>query len=104
MESFLTLTGVNLAALMALMTIGRAISVKIHNVTIVDTLWGLGFILVALNTYILGNGFDGRRLMVLLLTAIWGLRLAAHLTWRNWGQKEDHRYGEWRQKSGPRLW
>lgn len=104
MESFLTIAGVNLATAMALMTIGWIISVKNNNVTIVDSLWGLGFILVALNTYILGNGFGGRRIMVLLLTTLWGSRLAVHLTWRNWGQKEDHRYGEWRKKSGSRFW
>jgi steroid 5-alpha reductase family enzyme len=104
MESFLPIAGVNLATLMALMTVGWIISVRIHNVTVVDSLWGLGFVLVALNTYLLGNGFDGRRILVLSLTIIWGLRLAAHLTWRNWGQNEDHRYGQWRKKSGPRFW
>jgi len=104
MESFITIAGANLAAITALMTTGWVTSVKHQNVTIVDSLWGLGFVLVALITFLMGSGFDGRRILVLLLTAMWGLRLTAHLTWRNWGQKEDHRYGQWRHKSGPRFW
>jgi steroid 5-alpha reductase family enzyme len=104
MESFITIAGANLAAITALMTTGWVVSIKHQNVTIVDSLWGVGFVLVALNTFLMGSGFDGRRILVLLLTAMWGLRLTAHLTWRNWGQKEDHRYGQWRRKSGPRFW
>jgi steroid 5-alpha reductase family enzyme len=26
------------------------------------------------------------------LVAIWALRLAAHITWRSWGEPEDRRY------------
>ncbi|HSO20230.1 MAG TPA: DUF1295 domain-containing protein, partial [Desulfosarcina sp.] len=40
----------------------------------------------------------------LILTAVWGLRLGAHLTWRNWGKTEDHRYGQWRRASGSSFW
>jgi len=104
MENFLAISALNLAAVLILMTVGWAISVRDQNVTIVDSLWGLGFILVALITFSAGNGFDGRRNLVLWLTAVWGLRLTAHLTWRSWGQQEDHRYARWREKSGARFW
>jgi steroid 5-alpha reductase family enzyme len=104
MDAFIPIAAANLAATTALMTIGWLISVRRNNVTIVDSLWGPGFVVVALLTYLMGDGFDGRRILVLLLTGLWGLRLAAHLTWRNWGQAEDHRYGEWRNQSGPRFW
>ena len=70
MASFLTIAVVNLAALMVMMTVGWVISVKHRNVTHVDSLWGLGFVLVALSTYIIGSGYGGRRILVLLLTAI----------------------------------
>ena len=69
-----------------------------------DSLWGLGFVLVAGVTFWAGNGFGGRSLLILVLTAGWGLRLSGYLTWRNWGQAEDHRYGQWREKSGDRFW
>lgn len=102
-EAFAKVAVLNLLAVCALMTAGWFISVWKDNVNIVDSLWGLGFVLVAVITFAIGIGFDGRRSMVLCMTACWGLRLAAHLTWRNWGEDEDHRYAQWRQKSG-RFW
>ncbi|MCB2148101.1 MAG: DUF1295 domain-containing protein [Deltaproteobacteria bacterium] len=87
-----------------MMTVGWIFSVLRHNVTIVDSLWGLGFVLVAGVTFWTGNGFAGRSLLILILTAAWGLRLSVYLTWRNWGKAEDHRYGQWREKSGPYFW
>jgi steroid 5-alpha reductase family enzyme len=38
------------------------------------------------------------------LATIWGLRLASHLTRRNYGRGEDPRYAQWREKSGRRFW
>ncbi|BBO72038.1 hypothetical protein DSCA_59680 [Desulfosarcina alkanivorans] len=104
MENFFSLAMVNLAAVAGLMTIGWIISLLRRDVTIVDSLWGLGFVLVALITFRTGNGFTARSLLVLILTSIWGLRLAGYLTRRNWGKGEDHRYGSWREKSGHRFW
>jgi steroid 5-alpha reductase family enzyme len=104
MESWFTISLFNLASVAAMMTIGWVFSVWRHNVTIVDSLWGLGFVLVAGITFWTGNGFGGRSLLILLLTAAWGLRLAGYLTWRNWGKEEDHRYGQWRENIGHNFW
>jgi len=104
MESWMTISMINLATVAAMMTVGWIFSVLRHNVTIVDSLWGLGFVLVAGVTFWTGNGFTGRSLLILVLTAGWGLRLAGYLTRRNWGQPEDHRYGQWREKSGKHFW
>ena len=101
---WMTIPMINLATVAAMMTVGWIFSVLRHNVTIVDSLWGLGFVLVAAVTFWTGNGFTGRSLLILVLTAGWGLRLAGYLTRRNWGQTEDHRYGQWREKSGKRFW
>jgi steroid 5-alpha reductase family enzyme len=38
-----------------------------------------------------GDGNTGRRVLVLLLVAVWGLRLGAHIYSRNTGQCEDKR-------------
>ena len=56
--------------------------------------WPLGFVIIALVSFGLsaGDGDTGRRVLVLLLTAVWGLRLGAHLYLRNAGQGEDKRY------------
>jgi steroid 5-alpha reductase family enzyme len=104
MESWIAIPMTNLATVGAMMTVGWIFSVLYRNVTIVDSLWGLGFVLVAGVTFWTGGGFGGRSLLILVLTACWGLRLAGYLTWRNWGKPEDHRYGQWREKSGQRFW
>ena len=37
------------------------------------------------------------------MVALWALRLAIHLTWRNWGEPEDRRYQEIRKKYSPNF-
>jgi steroid 5-alpha reductase family enzyme len=34
---------------------------------------------------------------------IWGLRLTAYITWRNWARGEDYRYREMRERNGSRF-
>jgi steroid 5-alpha reductase family enzyme len=74
---------------------------------VVDVAWGLGFVVVAGTSYVVsaGHGDDGRRLLVLVLTAVWGLRLAAHIALRSRGKGEDPRYEELLSKASgnPRL-
>ncbi len=81
------------AAVMAA-TFAIAVAQKKHRV--IDVAWGLGFAAVALAAYRIsaGHGDGGRRLLVATLTVIWGVRLAAHIARRAWGQGEDPRYAE----------
>ena len=88
----------NLVAVLIMMMIGWLISLRYRNVTIVDSLWGLGFVLIAWITFFLSQGFLGRRLLIVTLVSLWGIRLSIFLTRRNWGAGEDPRYGEWRKK------
>lgn len=104
MESFSHVLAWNLAAVAALMTLGWLISLPTRNVTVVDSLWGLGFVLIVWISFALTEGYAARKWIVAVLTSIWGLRLCAHLSWRNWGQGEDPRYGTWRQASGESFW
>jgi steroid 5-alpha reductase family enzyme len=46
----------------------------------------------------------GRKILIVVVTTAWGLRLSAHLAWRNWGKGEDPRYGSWRRASGESFW
>ena len=94
----------NLAAVALMMILGWLLSLVIRNVTVVDSLWGLGFVVIAWQTFYLTDGFWGRGLLIAWLATIWGLRLSAYLTWRNWGKGEDPRYGLWREKSGKHFW
>jgi steroid 5-alpha reductase family enzyme len=71
---------------------------------VVDSLWGLGFVVIAWVTFALSDGYEGRRWLVAVLTSLWGLRLCIHLSIRNWGIGEDPRYGKWRAASGESFW
>ena len=104
MELMLLTLGWNFVALLTMMLIGWLISLAFNNVTIVDTLWGLGFVLVAWITFFLADGYTARKVLIAVLTSLWGLRLAGHLSWRNWGTGEDPRYGSWREAAGNRFW
>lgn len=93
----------NLLAVTVLMFLGWLVSVHRKNVTIVDSLWGMGFVLIVWLTWFQVNGFWGRQLLLAGLTTLWGLRLTAYLTWRNFGKGEDPRYATWRRASGSRF-
>jgi steroid 5-alpha reductase family enzyme len=80
-----------------------AISVWRRDVSIVDTLWSLMFLLAAL-VYFAATPSEGVRAgLVLLLVAIWALRLAGYITWRNWGEGEDRRYQAIRARNEPNF-
>jgi cyclopropane-fatty-acyl-phospholipid synthase len=104
MESFWTVFLPNLAAVSALMTAGWLFSVARRNVTVVDTLWGLGFVCIAWMTVMRAAGFGGRAWLLVLMTTAWGLRLSYHLYRRNKGQGEDPRYGSWRARADHNFW
>ncbi|MDB4170589.1 DUF1295 domain-containing protein [Polaribacter sp.] len=80
-------------------------SVFIKNASIIDVFWGLGF--VSLNVFYasMSGNLTARKLLVLSLVTIWGLRLAIYLAYRNYGKGEDFRYQEFRKNFGPnRYW
>jgi steroid 5-alpha reductase family enzyme len=68
--------------------------------SIVDIAWGPGFILVALVTLLLKPGHEARHVLISLLVAVWGIRLATHILMRNRGRGEDFRYAKWRKEWG----
>ncbi|MFF1416986.1 DUF1295 domain-containing protein [Streptomyces sp. NPDC058280] len=86
--------GPGAAAALAVMLIAFAVAVVRGLHRIVDIAWGLGFTAVALVSYgaSAGQGDDVRRLLVTVLTAVWGLRLAGHIAARGRGHGEDPRY------------
>jgi len=89
------------AALLVVAVVFWLISLLRNDVSIVDSLWSLMFLLAAL-VYAAVNGESGpRETAVLLLVAIWALRLSVYITWRNHGQPEDYRYQEIRSNNQP---
>lgn len=79
------------------------LSLRLRDASIVDVFWGLGFVLIAATACLLGGGYEPRRFLVTILTALWGGRLALHLLRRNWGQGEDYRYQAMRKRHGQRF-
>jgi steroid 5-alpha reductase family enzyme len=102
---FWALTVTSLGTLLAFMTIVWAISVPLRNASIVDIVWGPAFVLVAAVGLALGEGSFPRRLLLMVLVGIWGIRLAVHIFRRNLGKGEDARYQAFREKYGAdRYW
>lgn len=92
----------------ALMLTTWLVSVVIKNASIVDVIWGLGFVLVAWAVRLRVDGYATRQNLLVAMTTVWGLRLAAHLFWRNHvasatNEGEDYRYRSMRKRWGPRF-
>lgn len=86
-----------------LVTVAFATSVWIasllrRDASLVDRVWGLFFVLQAWTYHLVGTS-SARSLLVAVLVTVWGVRLSAHLTWRNWGQGEDPRYVAMRERA-----
>ena len=93
------------AAIMTMMTILWLISIKIRNVSIVDLFWGFGFVVASAVYFIFTEGLEVRKILLMTLVAIWGLRLSIYLAWRNIGEGEDFRYQKFRKDFGEhRYW
>ena len=87
-----------LGAGLVTMTVTWLASVVRRDASLVDRVWGLGFVVLAGVWAYLGDGDGVRTSVVVTLTAIWGLRLSGFITWRNWGHGEDKRYAAMRQR------
>jgi steroid 5-alpha reductase family enzyme len=91
-------------AVAALMLTTWVISVVVRDASIVDLIWGLGFVVVAWVAHVVGDGVTSRSTLIAVLVTIWGLRLSGYLTWRNVGKGEDRRYQAMRKRWGDRFW
>jgi len=91
---FLINLAVSAAAIAVLMALIMALSSRLRDWSLIDMFWGPGFVVVALSSYLvsIGHGDDARRLIALLVTAVWGLRLGAYIFLRNRGHGQDPRY------------
>src|SRR4051812_47254954 len=90
--------------ILALIIVTWLISLLIRDASIIDIAWGLGFVIVALVSLVEGQGSHNRRVLMLVMVGIWGLRLSGYLAWRNLGKGEDYRYRSMRQKWGDNFW
>jgi steroid 5-alpha reductase family enzyme len=79
-------------------TLWYALATFTKNAGIIDIGWGLGFVVVALYQQIT-NGVTFGWILVIMV-ALWGLRLAYHIGKRNLGKPEDFRYANFRKEWG----
>jgi steroid 5-alpha reductase family enzyme len=101
-------------AIAVLMLATWSISLLLRNASIVDLVWGLGFVLVAWAVRLSVDGNAARQWLLVGMATVWGLRLTLYLTWRNVGphlhrephfhNEEDYRYQAMRRHWGARFW
>jgi steroid 5-alpha reductase family enzyme len=103
--NLLAVSGSSALAVVVLMGLTVYAGRRAGRVSVVDTAWGLGFVLVAAVAALVGDGVLWRRLLLLALVGVWGLRLAWHMHRRNSGKGEDPRYAEMlgRDRGNPTL-
>ncbi len=92
-----------LAVLLLMVTVW-AISIRIADASIVDIVWGFGFVVVAWVARLSAGGpWTVRRGAVFIAATLWGMRLTLHLAKRNLGKGEDFRYRAMRKKHGAKF-
>lgn len=89
--------GITLVAVAALMAVALVVGVRRGRHDGVDVVWGLGFVVIAVVSAGVASGLDPtgdawRRLLVVVLVALWGGRLAWHIARRNRAAGQDRRY------------
>ncbi len=80
-----------------------ALSIKLRDVSIVDSLWSIFFIVFTV-LFAWRTGSDSIAAFVLIgLILLWGLRLSGYITVRNHGKGEDRRYQAIRARNQPNF-
>jgi steroid 5-alpha reductase family enzyme len=91
--TLLTVLVASLVAVVVLMTVTALVSRRVGRVSVVDVTWGLGFVLVALVSALVGD--EPVRWLLLAMVGVWGLRLAWHIGKRQAAHpEEDPRYAK----------
>ena len=91
-------------ALIAVLALGTWIASLVRrDVSLVDRLWSLMIAGPALVYAAQTSWASPRAIAVQVLVLAWGVRLAAYITWRNWGHGEDRRYQQIRARNQPNF-
>jgi steroid 5-alpha reductase family enzyme len=106
MPDFQTLAlvaGCGFAAILVLAFITWLASLAKQDVSIVDSVWSALILLAGLVYVAVLPDAGTRTSWVLALVVLWAARLAGYITWRNWGEAEDHRYQAIRARNQPNF-
>ena len=84
------------AAIVVTLGITYAVAKRLGRHNVIDVAWGLMFCCAAAAAFVAsaGHGDDLRRWLLLVMTVVWGLRLAIHIGLRSRGHGEDPRYAK----------
>lgn len=88
------------AIIFSFVTILYVLSILVKRNDIADMGWGIGILLVATTSYFLNTEKNLLVSTLLLLVALWGLRLSLRIFLRNIQKSEDYRYKIWRDAWG----
>lgn len=93
-----------LAAALFLGLIAWLVHIPLRNAGVADSFWALFFIASGGVYLMTAPEVGDRSYLVLFLVTLWGARLSAFVTRRNWGQGEDRRYAAMRADHEPEFW
>lgn len=92
-----------LSAMLLLAVVVWALSIKLRDVSIVDSLWSIFFIVFTLLFAWRMRSDATAAYALIALILLWGLRLSIYITVRNHGKGEDRRYQAIRARNQPNF-
>ena len=95
---------ITILAVFAYVTIAWLKTVSSGNVTVMDVLWGMGFVLIAWTRFLLTEAINIAAIACLVGVTLWGLRLGFVLHKRTKNRGEDPRYVRMRETAGRHWW
>ncbi|MGB2339660.1 MAG: DUF1295 domain-containing protein [Candidatus Poseidoniaceae archaeon] len=100
----LSLNSITILVVFGYVTLAWLKTVSSGNVTVMDVLWGMGFVAIAWTRFLLAESYNIAGIACLLCVTIWGLRLAVVLHQRTKKRGEDQRYVRMRESAGKNWW
>ncbi|MDA8718205.1 DUF1295 domain-containing protein [Candidatus Poseidoniales archaeon] len=88
----------------AYITLAWLRTVSSGKVSVMDVLWGLGFVIIAWSRALQLNSFNAITVLTLTAVSLWGLRLAFVLHQRTKNRGEDMRYVRMMESAGKNWW
>lgn len=99
--SMFSVYAISVSGMLILAVIGWLIGLYQNKVNAVDVIWSLFFLAAATITLTLSTESSVMNMVIFGLLALWSLRLAGFLIWRNWNKPEDRRYQVIRANNSP---
>ena len=100
----LNINAVTCVVIFAYITLAWLRTVSSGKVSVMDVLWGLGFVIIAWSRAWQLNSYNAITVLTLVAISIWGIRLAYVLHQRTKNRGEDPRYVRMMESAGKNWW